>query len=88
MAKQVQAGRQNKSLLKLIDKYYADLADFARQNVLFEMGTRHAFPLDGRRRQWLFSGLGIAVIGLLRALWFRFHLSVSPCSVALRRAHW
>lgn len=43
MAKQVQAGKQNKSLLKLIDRYYADLADFARQHVLFEMGTRHAF---------------------------------------------
>jgi len=43
MAKQIQAGKQNKLLLKLIDKYYADLADFARQHVLFEMGTRHAF---------------------------------------------
>ena len=43
MAKQVQVRKQNKSLLKLIEKYYADLADFARQNVLFEMGTRHAF---------------------------------------------
>jgi hypothetical protein len=31
------------SLAKLIEKYYADLADFTRQNVLFEMGTRHAF---------------------------------------------
>jgi hypothetical protein len=31
------------SLPKLIEKYYADLAGFARQNVLFEMGTRHAF---------------------------------------------
>ena len=30
MAKQVQAGKQNKALLKLIDKYYTDLADFAR----------------------------------------------------------
>ena len=43
MAKQTQAGTRTKALLKLIDKYYADLADFARQNVLFEMGTRHAF---------------------------------------------
>ena len=43
MAKQVHAGKQNKSLLKLIEKYYADLADFARQHVMFEMGTRHAF---------------------------------------------
>ena len=30
-------------LLKLIEKYYADLADFARQGVLFELGTRQAF---------------------------------------------
>ena len=43
MAKQNQAGKQQKALLKLIDKYYADLADFARQHVMFEMGTRHAF---------------------------------------------
>jgi hypothetical protein len=41
-----QPGRTNRrksSLPKLIEKYYADLADYARQNVLFEMGTRHAF---------------------------------------------
>lgn len=31
------------SLPKLIEKYYADLADLAKQNVLFEMGTRPAF---------------------------------------------
>jgi hypothetical protein len=43
MTKPIQAGKQNKSLLKLIEKYYADLADFARQHVLFEGGTRHAF---------------------------------------------
>jgi len=43
MAKKIEPGKQNKSLLKLIDKYYADLAEFARQHVLFEMGTRHAF---------------------------------------------
>ena len=42
MAKKIQPAKQNK-LLKLIDKYYADLADFARQHVLFEMGTRQAF---------------------------------------------
>jgi hypothetical protein len=35
--------RRKSSLPKLIDKYYADLADLARQNVLFEMGTRPAF---------------------------------------------
>ncbi|MCY2991145.1 MAG: hypothetical protein NTY19_25185 [Planctomycetota bacterium] len=43
MAKRIQAGKQNKSLLKLIDKYYADLAELAIQRVLFEMGIRHAF---------------------------------------------
>jgi hypothetical protein len=35
--------RRKTSLPKLIEKYYADLADFAQQHVLFEMGTRHAF---------------------------------------------
>jgi len=35
--------RRKTSLPKLIDKYYADLADLAKQNVLFEMGTRPAF---------------------------------------------
>ena len=43
MAKQTQPARRNTALLKLIDKYYADLAVFARQHILFEMGTRHAF---------------------------------------------
>lgn len=43
MAKPVQPAKQAKSLLKLIDKYYVDLADFARQHVMFEMGTRQAF---------------------------------------------
>jgi predicted helicase len=43
MAKKPQPAKQSKTLLKLIDRYYADLADFARQHVLFEMGTRHAF---------------------------------------------
>ena len=42
MAKTGRTNRRN-SLPKLIDKYYADLADFARHNVLFEMGTRQAF---------------------------------------------
>src|SRR5687768_10021470 len=38
-------GRTNRRtpLPKLIEKYYADLADLARQNVLFEMGTSAAF---------------------------------------------
>jgi hypothetical protein len=35
--------RRNTSLPKLIDKYYADLADLAKQNVFVEMGTRTAF---------------------------------------------
>jgi predicted helicase len=43
MTKQSQSASQKKSLLKLIDKYYADLADLARQRVMFEMGLRHAF---------------------------------------------
>ena len=48
--------RRKNSLPKLIEKYYADLADFARQNVLFEMGTRHAFHRlmadAGREHGW------------------------------------
>jgi hypothetical protein len=39
MAKTSQPKRRKLSLPKLIEKYYADLADFSRQNVLFEMGT-------------------------------------------------
>ncbi|MCI0357082.1 MAG: hypothetical protein L0211_01180, partial [Planctomycetaceae bacterium] len=35
--------RRKQSLPKLIEKYYADLADLARQNVFVEMGTRTAF---------------------------------------------
>jgi hypothetical protein len=35
--------RRKTSLPKLIEKYYADLADLARQNVLFEMGLRQPF---------------------------------------------
>jgi hypothetical protein len=35
--------RRKTSLPKLIEKYYADLADVARQNVFVEMGTRTAF---------------------------------------------
>ena len=31
--------RSRTSLAKLIEKYYADLADLARQNVLLEMGS-------------------------------------------------
>ncbi|HEX5105127.1 MAG TPA: hypothetical protein VFV87_15010 [Pirellulaceae bacterium] len=43
MSKAGPKSRRKSSLPKLIDKYYADLADLARQNVLFEMGTRPAF---------------------------------------------
>jgi hypothetical protein len=43
MAKTGRTIRRKNSLPKLIERYYADLADFAKQNVLFEMGTRHAF---------------------------------------------
>src|SRR5688572_1767775 len=43
MAKSASTPRRRTSLPKLIDKYYADLADLARQNVLFEMGTSPAF---------------------------------------------
>jgi predicted helicase len=35
--------RRKSSLPKLIEKYYADLADLTRQNVFVEMGTRTAF---------------------------------------------
>src|SRR5437870_6104211 len=38
-----QTNRRKSSLPKLIEKYYADLADLARQNVLFEMGLRQPF---------------------------------------------
>jgi hypothetical protein len=34
---------RRKPLPKLIDEYYAHLAEFTHQNVLFEIGTRHAF---------------------------------------------
>ena len=43
MPKPGQSNRRKSSLPKLIDKYYADLADLARQNVLFEMGLRQPF---------------------------------------------
>ena len=43
MANPSRTNRRKSSLPKLIDKYYADLADLTRQNVLFEMGTRSAF---------------------------------------------
>jgi hypothetical protein len=43
MAKKAQASKETQKLLKLIDKYYADLAEFERQRVMFEMGTRYAF---------------------------------------------
>ena len=55
MAKTGRTNRRN-SLPKLIDKYYADLADLARQNVFVEMGTRTAFfallHAAGREHGW------------------------------------
>ena len=56
MAKTGRTSRQRNSLPKLIDKYYADLADLARQNVFVEMGTRTAFfallHAPGREHGW------------------------------------
>ena len=56
MAKTGGTNRQRNSLPKLIDKYYADLADLARQNVFVEMGTRTAFFVllhaAGREHRW------------------------------------
>ena len=56
MAKTGRANRRKSPLPKLIDKYYADLADLAKQNVLFEMGTRHAFHRlmadAGKEHRW------------------------------------
>ncbi len=56
MAKTGRTTRRKSSLPKLIDKYYADLADFAHQNVLFEMGTRQAFHRlladAGKEHRW------------------------------------
>src|SRR5438874_2886376 len=48
--------RRKTSLPKLIEKYYADLADLARQNVLFEMGLRQPFhallAAAGKEHRW------------------------------------
>jgi len=56
MAKTGRTNRQRDSLPKLIEKYYADLADLARQNVFVEMGTRTAFfallHAAGREHRW------------------------------------
>ena len=57
MAKKQSAGGKRKpNLLALIAKYYADLADLAKQRVMFEMGTRPAFHSllfeEGRRHGW------------------------------------
>jgi hypothetical protein len=43
MPSPVRPTRRKSSLPKLIEKYYADLADLARQNVLFEMGLHQPF---------------------------------------------
>lgn len=36
-------GRSKSKLPKLIAQYYAQLAELAHQNVMYEMGTRTAF---------------------------------------------
>jgi hypothetical protein len=43
MGKIAKSKKPRNPLLKLIEKYYADLQDLAHQNVLYEMGTRPAF---------------------------------------------
>ena len=35
--------KRKTTLPKLIEKYYADFADLAHQNVMYELGTRPAF---------------------------------------------
>jgi hypothetical protein len=56
MAKTGRTNRPKNSLQRLIERYYADLAEFAHQNVLFEMGTRHAFHRlmadAGKEHRW------------------------------------
>jgi hypothetical protein len=56
MAKTDRTTRRKSSLSKLIEKYYADLADLARQNVFVEMGTCTAFfallHAAGREHGW------------------------------------
>ena len=56
MAKTGRTSRQRNALPKLIDKYDADLADLAHQNVFVEMGTRTAFfallHAAGREHGW------------------------------------
>ena len=56
MAKTSRTTRRKSSLPKLLEKYYADLADLARQNVFVEMGTRTAFfallHAAGREHGW------------------------------------
>lgn len=56
MAKTGRTTRRPNPLAKLIDKYYADLAELARQNVFAEMGTRTAFfallHAAGREHRW------------------------------------
>lgn len=46
-------GRSKSRLPKLIAQYYAELAELAHQNVMYEMGTRtafHAMPQAERKR--------------------------------------
>ncbi|HSI32377.1 MAG TPA: N-6 DNA methylase, partial [Tepidisphaeraceae bacterium] len=54
--KPAKRGDKPSPLRKLIDAYYADLAEFAHQNVMYEMGTRPAFhalmQAEGRKHGW------------------------------------
>ena len=46
--------KSKSKLPKLIDQYYADLAELAHQSVMYESGTRTAFHnlLAGAGREW------------------------------------
>ena len=44
MAKKPAAAKQNKSLFKLIEKYYADLGEFARQGVRLVLAHEQSPP--------------------------------------------
>jgi hypothetical protein len=43
--------KRKTTLPRLIEKYYADLADLTHQNVMYEMGTRPAFHALARTRR-------------------------------------
>lgn len=54
--KKAKGPRKATPLAKLIEAYYAALADFAHQNVMYEMGTRPAFhtllAAQGKAQGW------------------------------------